>query len=210
MIQGGDRKGLKGSHKGVPQEQDRDYGKIWLCTRKHITTADGQSGHGPSERGRAGNADRDGNSVRGDRVEIASGPEEIGQTTSGGDTLTVVKLDRLGRNALDVLTLIDVLKKREISVRILNLGIDTAGAGGKLFLLLLAGFAEFERNIIRERVLSGLETAKSKGIRLGRKPTLTEEDIAQARRLKAQSLSAREVAKLLHVSKMTAWRAMNS
>ncbi|WP_241009710.1 recombinase family protein [Gluconobacter kondonii] len=74
-----------------------------------------------------------------------------------GDTLTVVKLDRLGRNALDVLTLIDVLKKREISVRILNLGIDTAGAGGKLFLLLLAGFAEFERNIIRERVLSGLE-----------------------------------------------------
>lgn len=127
-----------------------------------------------------------------------------------GDTLTVVKLDRLGRNALDVLTLIDVLKKREISVRILNLGIDTAGAGGKLFLLLLAGFAEFERNIIRERVLSGLETAKSKGIRLGRKPTLTEEDIAQARRLKVQGLSAREVAKLLHVSKMTAWRAMNS
>ncbi|MBS1069864.1 recombinase family protein [Gluconobacter cerinus] len=127
-----------------------------------------------------------------------------------GDTLTVVKLDRLGRNALDVLTLIDVLKKREISVRILNLGIDTAGAGGKLFLLLLAGFAEFERNIIRERVLSGLETAKAKGIRLGRKPTLTEDDIVQARRLKAKGLSAREVAKLLHVSKMTAWRAMNS
>ncbi|WP_252349010.1 recombinase family protein, partial [Gluconobacter cerevisiae] len=127
-----------------------------------------------------------------------------------GDTLTVVKLDRLGRNALDVLTLIDVLKKREISVRILNLGIDTAGAGGKLFLLLLAGFAEFERNIIRERVLSGLETARAKGIRLGRKPTLTEDDIAQARRLKSQGLSAREVAKLLHVSKMTAWRAMNS
>lgn len=127
-----------------------------------------------------------------------------------GDTLIVAKLDRLGRNALDVLTLIDVLKKRGVAVRILNLGIDTSGAGGKLFLLLLAGFAEFERNIIRERVLSGLETAKAKGTRLGRRPSLPEEDLAQARRLKAQGLSAREVAKLLHVSKMTAWRAMNS
>ena len=111
----------------------------------------------------------------------------------------MVKLDRLGRNALDVLTLIDVLKKREISVRILNLGIDTAGAGGKLFLLLLAGFAEFERNIIRERVLSGLETGRAKDIRLGRKPTLTEEDIAQPRRLKARGLCARKVTKFLHV-----------
>ncbi|AQS87471.1 DNA-invertase [Neoasaia chiangmaiensis NBRC 101099] len=127
-----------------------------------------------------------------------------------GDSLTVVKLDRLGRNALDVLTLIDLLKKRGISVRILNLGIDTSGAGGRLFLLLLAGFAEFERNIIRERVLSGLETAKAKGTRLGRKPALPDDAIAQARRLKAQGLSAREVGKLLHVSKMTAWRAMNS
>lgn len=122
----------------------------------------------------------------------------------------MVKLDRLGRNALDVLTLIDLLKKRGISVRILNLGIDTSGAGGRLFLLLLAGFAEFERNIIRERVLSGLETAKAKGTRLGRKPALPDDAIAQARRLKAQGLSAREVGKLLHVSKMTAWRAMNS
>jgi len=95
-------------------------------------------------------------------------------------------------------------------VRFLNLGIDTSGAGGRLFPLLLAGFAEFERNIIRERVLSGLETARAKGTRLGRKPALPDDAIAQARRLKAQGLSAREVGKLLHVSKMTAWRAMNS
>ena len=127
-----------------------------------------------------------------------------------GDTLTVAKLDRLGRNALDVLNLIDVLKKRQISVRILNLGIDTSGAGGKLFLLLLAGFAEFERNIIRERVIAGLETARAKGTRLGRRPMLPEDGLAQARRLKAQGLSAREVAGLMHISKMTAWRAMNS
>ncbi|GAA4502941.1 recombinase family protein [Gluconacetobacter tumulicola] len=127
-----------------------------------------------------------------------------------GDTITVVKLDRLGRNAVDVLALIDRLKIRGISIRILNLGIDTSGAGGKLFLLLLAGFAEFERNIIRERVMSGLETARAKGKRLGRKPSLPDDAIAQARRLKEQGLSARQVAELLHVSKMTAWRAMQT
>lgn len=127
-----------------------------------------------------------------------------------GDTITVVKLDRLGRNAVDVLTLIDRLKIRGISVRILNLGIDTSGAGGKLFLLLLAGFAEFERNIIRERVISGLETARAKGVHIGRKKTLTDTDLATARRLKMQGLSAREVGDLLRVSRMTAWRAMNA
>ncbi|GBQ13294.1 recombinase family protein [Swaminathania salitolerans] len=61
------------------------------------------------------------------------------------------------------------------AVRIPDPDIDTSGAGGKLFLLLLAGFAEFERNIIRER-----------------------------------ALSARTMSKLVHASKMTAWRAMNS
>lgn len=127
-----------------------------------------------------------------------------------GDTLAVVKLDRLGRNAIDVLALIDSLKKREISVRILNLGIDTSGPGGKLFLLLLAGFAEFERGIIRERVLAGLETAKNNGKKLGRRPTLSEDNRNHARRLKAQGLSVRQVASLMSVSKMTAWRAMNS
>ncbi|MFT8715448.1 recombinase family protein [Gluconobacter potus] len=129
---------------------------------------------------------------------------------NAGDILTVVKLDRLGRNALDVLTLIDVLNKREISVRILNLGIDTAGPGGKLFLLLLAGFAEFERNLIRERVIAGLENARLNGKKLGRKPSLASEKLMLARRLKEQGLSSKEVSELLHVSKMTAWRAMNS
>lgn len=65
-----------------------------------------------------------------------------------GDSLTVVKLNRLRRNALDVLTFIDLLKKRGISVRMVNLGIDTSGIGGRLFLP--AGCAEFERNIIRD------------------------------------------------------------
>ncbi|CEF41480.1 hypothetical protein predicted by Glimmer/Critica [Acetobacter senegalensis] len=114
------------------------------------------------------------------------------------------------RNAVDVLSLIDILKKRQIAVRILNLGIDTSGAGGRLFLLLLAGFAEFERNIIRERIMAGLDVARAKGKRPGRRSTLSPEKTAQARAMKQRGLSSREVSELLQVSRMTAWRAMNS
>lgn len=125
-----------------------------------------------------------------------------------GDSLTVARIDRLGRNAIDVLTLVDSLKKRDISIRILNLGIDTSGAGGKLFLLLLAGFSEFERNIIHERIMSGLDTARANGKRLGRKPLLSKEDISQVHDLKDQGLSIRAISDIVQVSKMTVWRAL--
>ncbi|MCP9319151.1 recombinase family protein [Acetobacter persici] len=127
-----------------------------------------------------------------------------------GDTLTVVKLDRLGRNAIDVLSLIDELHAQEIGVKILNLGVDTQKASGRLFLTLLAGFAEFERDIIRERCRAGLESARAKGVLLGRRCSLTKRQREHARDLKAQGMSSREVAKVLNTSKMTAWRAMNS
>jgi len=129
---------------------------------------------------------------------------------NNGDTLTVVKLDRLGRNAIDVLSLIDELHANGVGVKILNLGVDTQKASGRLFLTMLAGFAEFEREIIRERCMAGLESARSKGVLLGRRCSLTKHQREHARELKSQGLSANEVAKVLNTSKMTAWRAMNS
>ncbi|WP_336947478.1 recombinase family protein [Asaia sp. HN010] len=97
-----------------------------------------------------------------------------------------------------------------VGVKILNLGVDTNKASGRLFLTMLAGFAEFEREIIRERCLAGLASARSRGITLGRRCSLTKHQKEHARGLKAQGLSANEVAKVLNTSKMTAWRAMNS
>ena len=126
-----------------------------------------------------------------------------------GDTLTVVKLDRLGRNAVDVLSLIDTLHEKAISVRILNLGVDTAKPSGRLFLTLLAGFAEFEREIIRERCIAGLESARANGVHLGRKSSLTKHQRTHAQRLREEGKSVSEVARILNTSRMTAWRAMN-
>lgn len=125
------------------------------------------------------------------------------------DSITVVKLDRLGRNAIDVLSLIDELNNKNINVKILNLGIDTQKPSGRLFLTMLAGFAEFERELIRERCTAGLAAAKARGTLLGRRHTLTMDQRRHAQQLKTQGLSANDVAKLLNTSKMTAWRAMN-
>ncbi|GAN69350.1 recombinase family protein [Acetobacter orleanensis] len=127
-----------------------------------------------------------------------------------GDTLTVMKLDRLGRNAIDILSLIDELTENDIGVRVLNLGVDTSKASGRLFLTLLAGFAEFEREIIRERCIARLESAKANGILLGRRNVLTPEQRIQARQLRQEGRTVSEVARILHTSRMTAWRAMNS
>ncbi len=135
---------------------------------------------------------------------------EVMRNLHRDDTLTVVKLDRLGRNAIDVLSLIDELHAKGIGVKILNLGVDTQKASGRLFLTMLAGFAEFEREIIRERCRAGLESARAKGVLLGRRCSLTRHQREHARDLKAQGKSSSEVAKVLNTSKMTAWRAMNS
>ena len=70
---------------------------------------------------------------------------------TSGDSLTIAKLDRLGRDTVDVLELVRVLDQRNIRLRILNLGIETGTSNGRLFLTILMAMAEFERELIRER-----------------------------------------------------------
>ncbi|MDN7352643.1 recombinase family protein [Acetobacter senegalensis] len=92
------------------------------------------------------------------------------QSLQPGDSLLAAKSDRLGRDTLDVIGLIRTLNKRSINLRILNIGVETNTSNGRLFLTILAAFAEFEREIIKERTLAGLEAARAAGKRLGRRP----------------------------------------
>lgn len=91
-----------------------------------------------------------------------------------GDTLVVLKLDRLGRDNIDVQQTIQSLTDRGIKVVSLDLPVsDLTSSEGKLMLQLFATFAEFERNRIRERTQDGLTRAKSEGKKLGR-PVATD------------------------------------
>ncbi|MGQ5524135.1 recombinase family protein [Chitinimonas sp. PSY-7] len=97
-----------------------------------------------------------------------------------GDVLVVTKLDRLGRNAMDVRSTIERLAADEIRVHCLALGgMDLTSAAGKMTMGVLIVMAEFERDLLIERTQSGLARAREEGKRLGRPPTLTKEHQAE-------------------------------
>ena len=93
-----------------------------------------------------------------------------------GETLVVAKLDRLGRDAIDVLQTVRQLGERGIKVIVLQLGdTDLTSSGGKLLLTMLAAVAEMERDLLVERTQAGLARAKAEGKTLGRPPKTTPE-----------------------------------
>ncbi|HHT8901379.1 TPA: recombinase family protein [Burkholderia cenocepacia] len=93
-----------------------------------------------------------------------------------GETLVVAKLDRLGRDAVDVLQTIRALEKRSIKVIVMQLGqTDLTSPAGKLLLTMLASVAEMERDLLIERTQAGLARARQEGKRLGRPSKTTLE-----------------------------------
>ena len=86
-----------------------------------------------------------------------------------GDKLVVLKLDRLGRDSMDVQSTVDALMKRGVIVHCLDLPVpDLSSSQGKLMLQMFAAFAEFERNKIKERTVETLARKKAEGVKLGR------------------------------------------
>ena len=90
-----------------------------------------------------------------------------------GDTLVVLRLDRLGRSLDHLVQTIRNLESRNIGFLSLTESIDTTNAGGKLIFHIFAALAEFERNIISERTKAGLKAARARGRKGGRKTKLT-------------------------------------
>lgn len=109
----------------------------------------------------------------------------------GGDVLVVTKLDRLGRNAMDVRATVEQLADMHVRVHCLALGgVDLTSAAGKMTMSVIAAVAEFERDLLVERTQAGLSRAKAQGKKLGRPSSLTEEqqEAVRSRRDKGESL----------------------
>jgi len=104
-----------------------------------------------------------------------------------GDVLVVTKLDRLGRNAMDVRTTVEHLANAGIRVHCLALGgVDLTSAAGKMTMQVIAAVAEFERDLLIERTQAGIARAKIAGKKFGRPPALNDEERAMViTRLKA-------------------------
>lgn len=112
-----------------------------------------------------------------------------------GDTLVVWRLDRLGRSIADLIEIVGQLGKRNIEFHSLNEKIDTSTPTGRLTFHLMAAMAEFERQLIGERTKAGMQAARARGSRIGRRPAMTTLEITEARSELAQAkTSASEIA----------------
>jgi DNA invertase Pin-like site-specific DNA recombinase len=111
----------------------------------------------------------------------------------------VWKLDRLSRSLKDLIGTLDELGHLGIDFISYDNKIDTSSPTGKLVFQIIGAVAEFERNIISERVKAGLRNARRKGKRLGR-PPVSPMKIEKAKRLRAEGLSYRKIGKRLGIS----------
>lgn len=126
-----------------------------------------------------------------------------------GDTVVVVRLDRLGRRMIKLVELINLFKDKGISFVSLDNSLDTTNPFGMLLFNICAAFAEMERTLIQERVKAGLESARAKGRKGGRTHTVTPEKLKRLQGLKnSGEFSVSQICEMVGVSRSVYYRAI--
>ena len=132
--------------------------------------------------------------------------KEALECCGNGDTLVVWKLDRLGRSLKHLVNTVSELGDREVGFKTCCDGIDTTTSSGRLVFHIFAALAEFERALIKERTIAGLEAARARG-KVGGRPRLMGTAKVQAlSKLLESGLTQKEAARILGVSLTTVWR----
>lgn len=126
------------------------------------------------------------------------------RTLRKGDVLIVWKLDRLARSLKDLVEIIQDLNERGVGFRSLTESIDTTSPGGRLVFHIFGALAEFEHDLIRERTKAGLQAARARGRKGGRRPAMSEADIKKAAAMLLDpDMTKKEVAEHFRVSRTT-------
>ncbi|MFL0276558.1 recombinase family protein [Mycobacterium sp. SMC-19] len=125
-----------------------------------------------------------------------------------GDAIVVVGIDRLGRNAAEVMTTIRELGERGIVLRSLREGIDTSNAAGRMVAGVLASLAELELELGRERRAAAREARRARGQSIGRPKALDESQAALAQRMHVSGEPVNTIATTLGVSRATVYRVL--
>ena len=139
------------------------------------------------------------------------GFKKLQDKLEAGDVLVVTKLDRLGRNAMDVRATVEKLTGLGVRVHCLALGgVDLTSPAGKMTMGVIAAVAEFERDLLIERTQAGLSRAKSEGKVLGRPQSLTKLQTEAVKGRVASGESVASLAREFGSSRQTIMRARNS
>ena len=128
-----------------------------------------------------------------------------------GDVVVVSRLDRLARSTRDLLDIAEQIREAEAGLRSQSEPwADTTSPAGRMVLTVFAGIAEFERALIHQRTGAGRAAARARGVRFGRPPKLSAEQVIVARRLIDEGTAVRETARILNVHTATLYRALES
>jgi len=123
-----------------------------------------------------------------------------------GDTLVVTRLDRLARSTFHLCRIADELQRKQVHLQVLDQHIDTSDATGRLLFNMLGAIAQFETEIRAERQMDGIQKAKERGIRFGRKKTLTTTQSAALRQRRMQGVLIKTLMKDYGLSKASVYR----
>ncbi|NQV69271.1 MAG: recombinase family protein [Pseudohongiella sp.] len=128
-----------------------------------------------------------------------------------GDAFVVTKLDRLARSAMDLGKTAEILQQKNVDLVVLDQDIDTTTPTGKLMFTMIGAFAEFERDLIRERCREGIERAKAKGIKFGRRAKLSSKQLATMKEeYHSGDFGRSDLAAKYGISKSSLYRLVNS
>ena len=122
-----------------------------------------------------------------------------------GDALVVTKLDRLARSTAHLVEITEQLQAKGIALVILDLGVDTGTASGKLILTVIGAIGQFEREMMLERQREGIAKAKAEGKYKGRKPTARAKS-GEVLALREEGVGATEIAKRLGIGRASVYR----
>lgn len=143
--------------------------------------------------------------------------QKLLETVAQGDMIVVTKLDRFARSTKDALSTIDILDHKGVSLVVLNMGgdvVNTSTPIGKLMITVLAGIAEFEADMIKERQLEGIATARERGVYKGRPKTysIAHKGLQYALNLlenrTQNKMTVDEISVITNISRSTLYRAL--
>jgi len=145
--------------------------------------------------------------ARADRPELRRMMDQLRE----GDTIVVWRLDRLARSTRDLLELCEEIEAAGAGLRsISEPWADTTSPAGKMILTVFGGIAEFERSLIRERTGAGRKAAMKRGVKFGRPPKLTQQQILLAARLADEGQTVPQIAETFGVHETTIYRCLTA
>ena len=127
-----------------------------------------------------------------------------------GDVLVVTKLDRIARSVLDFHQILKTLEQKQVKFICLDQNIDTTTAEGRLLLAMLSAISQFENDLRLARQLDGIAHAKQKGVKFGRRKTLSEKQLSEVRERRESGEKIADLMSAFSCSKATIYRALGS